>query len=229
MKLTEHAAQGTLMIGFSSLADGSMSKAVDDDERRRNRQEFLRTQGLSLERTVLVHLKYEGSDYCRYYTVDSSLAGEGMAYESNMIADALFTRDHKLALFLPVADCVGAILYDEAKQVLGLAHFGRHNLVQHGGTKAVEYMKAEFGSNPRDIQVWLSPAASRQSYPLYDFNNRSLHEVTLGQLLAAGVPDTNVEIDSRDTAADENLFSHSQFLKGNRKTDGRQAVVVMMK
>jgi copper oxidase (laccase) domain-containing protein len=219
----------SLHIAVSAITDGSMSKAVDDDARRKNRSRFLKQNELTLEQTVLVHLKYEGDNYCRYFTVDSSHAGDGMTSESSMIADSLFTRDHKLALFLPVADCVGAVLYDTAQQVLGLAHFGRHNLVQNGATKTVQYMQQEFGSDPANVSVWLSPAAGRQSYPMYDFNNRSLHEVTLEQLQAAGVPTTNVTVDPRDTTEDDSLFSHSEFLKGNRVSDGRQAVVTVMK
>jgi len=47
--------------------------------------------------------------------------------------------------------------------------------------------------------------------------------------LAAGIDRNNIDIDSRDTTTDSTLFSHSEFLKGNRSTDGRQAVVCMMK
>ena len=218
-----------VVIAMSTLADGSMSKAVDDGARKRNRERFLKTQGISLSQSILVHLRYEGDDYCRYYTVGSSQAGDGMTTSSSLVADALFTRDHKLALFLPVADCIGAVFYDPVQQVLGLAHLGRHNLVQTGAKKIVSYMQQEFGSIPDDIFVWLSPAAGRESYPLYDFNNRSLHEVALGQLTDAGISEENIETDTRDTATDQTLFSHSQFLKGNRPSDGRQAVIAMMK
>ncbi|AHB41936.1 Protein of hypothetical function DUF152 [Candidatus Saccharibacteria bacterium RAAC3_TM7_1] len=229
MKLTDSAKQDVLMLGFSGLADGSMSKGVDDEERRRNRERFLKEQGISLKQSILVHLQYEGNDYCRYYTVGSPQAGDGMVTSPSLVADALFTRDHKLALFLPVADCIGAVLYDPKNQVIGLAHLGRHNLVQTGAGKVITYMQQEFGTNPAAVRIWFSPAAGRESYPLYDFNNRSLQEVALQQMLDAGVMNDNLEIDGRDTATDLTLFSHSQFLKGNRPSDGRQAVVVMMK
>lgn len=219
----------SVLIAISSLHDGSMSKSVDEMTRRNNRQRFLERQGTSLEQSVLVHLKYEGDDYCRYYEVSLEHAGDGMAFESSIVADALFTRSKRLALFLPVADCIGAVLFDERLQVLGLAHLGRQNLAQQGGTKIVEFMKTEFGSNPEDIQVWLSPAAGRENYPLHDFNNRSMYEVALEQLEQANVPNGNIVIDGADTTKDRNFFSHSEFLKGNRETDGRQAVVTLMR
>lgn len=219
----------SVLIAMSSLRDGSMSKAVDDDTRRTNRRRFLEAQGIALDQSILVHLKYEGDDYCRYYEVSSEHAGDGMAFGSSIVSDALFTRSKRLALFLPVADCIGAVLYDTRLQVLGLAHFGRHNLVQHGGTKVIDYMKSEFASNPNDVQVWLSPAAGRENYPLHDFNNRSLYEVALEQLEQGGVPNGNIETDTIDTTTNPAFFSHSEFLKGNRETDGRQAVIAMMR
>jgi len=206
-----------------------MSKSVDEDERRNNRRRFLERQGTTLEQSVLVHLQYEGDDYCRYYEVTSEHAGDGMAFDSSIVADALFTRSKRLALFLPVADCIGAVLYDAKQQVIGLAHLGRHNLIQQGGTNVTKFMMSEFDSNPEDIQVWLSPAAGREHYPLHDFNNRSMYEVALEQLEQAGVPTENVQIDGTDTTTNPNFFSHSEFLKGNRETDGRQAVVAMMR
>jgi copper oxidase (laccase) domain-containing protein len=219
----------SVLIAMSALRDGSMSKAVDDSTRMHNRRQFLESQGIKLEQSVLVHLKYEGDDYCRYYEVSTEQAGDGMAFDPSIVADALFTRSKQLALFLPVADCVGAVIYDASRQVLGLAHFGRHNLVQNGGAKVIEYMKAEFASDPQNIHVWLSPAAGRENYPLHDFNNRSLHEVALAQLEQAGILNENIEVNGADTTVEPTFFSHSEFLKGNRKTDGRQAVVTMMR
>jgi copper oxidase (laccase) domain-containing protein len=218
-----------VFYAISGVSDGSMSKAVDDERRRANRQSFLQSKGVTLEQSVLVHLKYEGDDYCRYSEVTSEYAGDGMAIDSSIVADALFTKTENLALFLPVADCVGAVLYDQTNHVLGLAHFGRHNLLQQGGANVVKFMNEKFGSHPGNIQVWLSPAAGSESYPMHDFNNRGLVEVAVEQLIEAGVPVGDIEIDGRDTTKDQSFFSHSEFLRGNREIDGRQAVVAMMR
>lgn len=219
----------SVLIAVSTQADGSMSHGVNDQTKRHNRQRFLGRYGMTLDQTVLVHLKYEGNDYRRYYEVSTEHAGDGIAFDSSIVADALFTRSKRLALLLPIADCIAAVIYDPQQQILGLAHFGRHNLQQSGGTAAIEFMQAEFSSAPATIRVWLSPAAGRENYPLFDFNNRSLYEVALEQLERAGVLNDNVEIDGSDTTTNIAFFSHSEFLKGNRQTDGRQAVVTMMR
>lgn len=218
-----------VLIAMSAQADGSMSKAVSDEKKRANRARFLATYGITPDQTILVHLTYDSNDYCRYLTVGAEQAGDGVSQESSFVTDALFTAEKNVAFMLPVADCVGAVLYDPLKQVMGLAHVGRHNLEQHGGTAMITYMQAEFGTVPSTVQVWLSAAAGRGNYPLHSFENRSLHEVTLEQLMAAGVSLENITVDTRDTTTNSGLFSHSEFLKGNRRQDGRQAVVCMLK
>lgn len=218
-----------VLIAISSMSDGSMSTSVDEVTRQKNRQKFLKNYDVTLEQSVLVHLKYEGETYRRYYEVGFEQKGDGMSYGSSIVADALFTRLPDMALFLPIADCIGAVFFDPINRVLGLSHLGRHNLVQQGATASVQFMTQEFGSRPQDILVWLSPAAGRGNYPLYDFQNHSLHEVAMQQLLAAGVLVDNITIDERDTTTDPTMYSHSEFLKGNRHEDGRQAVVAMMR
>lgn len=214
---------------MSDMSDGSMSKAVSDDEKTRNRRTFLDEQGIGIDQSVLVHLTYGTDNYRRYMVIDTDFAGDGVVCEPSIEVDALFTTSNDIALFLPVADCIAAVLYDPVHTVIGLAHLGRHNLEQFGGSEIVRYMQSEFESQPEDIVVWLSPAAGKSNYPLYGFDSRSLHEVVAEQLLTAGVSELNISIDSRDTTLDSTLFSHSEFLKGNRQTDGRHAVVCKMK
>lgn len=216
-------------IYFSTQVDGSMLKAVSDAECDENRRKFLAKQGITPAQAALVYLQYEGDDYCRYRTIGQSEAGDGIARLSSFVSDALFTREKNLALLLPVSDCVGVVVYDPAHQVLGLVHLGRHSLLQKGGIESMSYMQREFGTNPAQVEVWLSPAAGQSNYPLFDFEQRSMHEVATAQLKDAGIPGSNIEIDARDTTTDPVLFSHSELLKGNRRTDGRQAVVAMMK
>lgn len=223
-----HMNDNLPLIAVSSLKDGSMSAGVSDEAKLQNRSAFLRQYGIKPEQAILVHLRYEGEDYTRYFTVTSDFLGDGIISPPSITADALFTTEKNVALLLPVADCIAAVLYDPVREVLGLAHLGRHNLVQTGGKRIVSYMIEAFGSAASDIWVYLGPAAGRERYPLYDFNNRSLHEVAAEQLLSAGILQQNIIHDTRDTTNDQALFSHSEFLKGNRTSDGRQAVAAMM-
>jgi copper oxidase (laccase) domain-containing protein len=214
------------VIEVSTVADGSMSPS--DDSSFANRQRFLTKHGIAPERAVLVRLVYEGDNYCRYDVVGANDGGMGIIGESFRINDALFTREKDLALFLPLADCIGAVLVDKRRQILGLSHLGRHNLEQFGARRSVEYMKEHFGSNPADITIYMSPAAGRESYPLFAFDHRSLHDVASEQFVQAGILSEHIRIAEEDTTKHPEYFSHSEYLKGKQINDGRHAIVAQL-
>ncbi len=219
----------SLFVAVSTASDGSM-KSTDGSYASvlPARTSFLQKNTIDPHEATLVHLTYDGDNYTRFVVADEDLSGDGITRAPSIVADALVTVTPRLALFLPLADCIGAVIYDTAQDVLMLSHLGRHNLEQQGGTRSIEYLLEHFDSNPDDIEVWLSPGAGAENYPLYNFNNRSMHSVASEQLLAAGIPPANIIRSPIDVTTDENYFSHSEFLKGNRSTDGRFAVVAQI-
>ena len=218
-----------IMIAVSTVDDGTMKGAADELTIRDNRRNFLERQHLAPEHACIVRLEYAGDDYCRYHTVGTAHAGEGVTKESTVVADALLTREKGITLFLPLADCVGAVIWDKDCTALVVSHLGRHNLEQDGGARSVEYFASQTGVSLKDIKVYLSPAAGKDSYPIHSLNGKGLQEAAIEQLMSAGIDRANIEVDERDTAKDEQLFSHSEFLKGNRSDDGRFAVFAMLK
>lgn len=210
------------VILVSKTTDGNMLEG-------KNRHNFLTSKDINPNNTTCVKLSYEGDDYCRYLEVHEKHMGKGIVDDEFIIADALLTKVPGHALFLPLADCIGAVFFDPSNNVLMLSHLGRHNLEQFGGRKSVEYMIEKHGCDPNLIRIWLSPAAGRDSYPLFAFDNISLKDAALFQLIAAGINPDNVIDDSIDTTKNLNYFSHSEFLKNNRSTDGRFSVVALMR
>ena len=219
-----------LFYTVSVVADGSM-KSPDQNYRTvlPTRQKFLRKNDVAIDDTSLVQVTYETDDFCRYVTLTGNDRGDGITRPPAYAADALVVTKPGHALFLPIADCIGAVIYDGRQNILMLSHLGRQNLEQLGGTKCVQYLVDTHGSSPKDLEVWLSPAAGRAAYPLYSFDNRGLHDVANKQLVAAGVNASHITTSPIDSAIDTNYFSHSQYLKGDRETDGRHAVVAMMR
>jgi copper oxidase (laccase) domain-containing protein len=219
----------SLSIACSTTSDGSM-KPLDGSFASvlPARQSFLEKNGMHPVDTTLVRLIYEGKDYTRYSTVSQDEKGAGIVCETPLINDGLVVTEPGHALFLPLADCIGAVIHDPTKNTLMLSHLGRHNLEQYGGTKSIEYLVKEHGVNPKDLTIWLSPAAGKEYYPLYAFDNRSLHDVATEQLIAAGVRPEAIERSPIDSAADPRYYSHSQFLKGHRPDDSRFAVAAML-
>lgn len=220
-----------VIVAVSSIEDGAMSfRGYDPEVIRDNRLAFLDAAGVDSLATTLVRVTYDDTtDFTRYKIISDENLGEGiMEPEASMVADGLVATYPEQALFLPLADCVGAVLYDPVADVLMVSHLGRHSVEQHGGGKSIEYLVQEFDSNPADILVWLSPAAGKENYPLHAFEGRGLHEVITEQMVLAGVGTAHIEVSHIDTTDDDDYYSHSEFKAGNQHEDGRFAIVAMM-
>jgi copper oxidase (laccase) domain-containing protein len=219
-----------LFVAISTVSDGSM-KSSDGSYASvlPARTNFLKQHDIQPENTTLVHLTYEGDNYTRYRVAAETDKGDGIIRSPSYIADGMVVTERDHALFLPLADCIGAVIHDPTKDILMLTHLGRHNLEQFGGTKSVEYLIERFGCDPKVLTVWLSPAAGQENYPLYVFDNRGMHDVAIEQLISAGVSVENITASPVDVTKDNGYFSHSEFLKGHRSTDGRFAVGAVMR
>lgn len=220
----------SLSIAISTARDGSMKNpGAPQADVLPARTAFLQKNGIQPEDTTLVHLTYDSNDFCRYHTVTDAAQSDGITSEPTIIADALVVTEPHHALFIPLADCIAAIIHDPMRSIMMLSHLGRQNLEQAGGTKCIEYLVCEHGVDASHLTVWLSPAAGKESYPLFAFDNKSLHEVATEQLTAAGVKREHITASPIDVATNHDYFSHSQFLAGKRDTDGRHAVVAVMR
>jgi len=219
-----------LIVAISTVRDGNMHLKSDlaDAEVIASRTKFLAKNDIDIHATTRIGTVYEGDDYCRYHKAPESQKGDGMFDGTVITSDALVTTDVNHALFLPIADCIGAVIFDQKKHILMLSHLGRHALEQNGGYKSVRYLIEDFGCKQADLMVYLSPSPGVESYPLYNFDNRSLKDVAIEQLRSAGVFQKNITDNSADTSRDPNYFSHSKFLKDDQPTDGRFAIVAIM-
>jgi copper oxidase (laccase) domain-containing protein len=219
-----------VLVATSTVNDGNM--LLPDDFANiqvvDNRKSFLAKHGIDIKQATRVNVIHKGEDYCRYYELVEEHKGDGMEYDGIVASDALVTRLPNHALFLPIADCIGAVFFDPDNNILMLSHLGRHSLEQNGGSKSVEFLVEHYGSMPNNLKVWLTPAPGPDVYPLYKFDNRSLKNVLYQQIVDAGVLEKNVTDNPADTSKDMNYYSHSEFLKGNRTEDGRYAIVAMM-
>lgn len=218
-----------VVAAVSSVQDGNVKFGMLEDDAQviKNRQKFLEKVGIDIAHTTLVSLTYKTDDFAKYRLVDEDDKYEGMTPGAERHADALLTSHPGHALFLPIADCVGVILYDSVQKLLMVSHIGRHSAEIEGAVKSVQFME-NHGARVADIKVWLSPAVGKASYPLHTFGGKSLHEIIKEHLLRVNVKANNIEVSDVDTATDENYFSHSQFLKRNESTPGRFAIVAMM-
>jgi len=219
-------------VFLSTLVDGSLYNRRDplDQSVIAQRKAFLAKHGLAIEHTTRVAFTYTNEDdpYDRYRILDDSMKGSGMTDDIIHPADALVTTEPGQVLFLPVADCIGAVLYDTEHQVLMVSHFGRHSLENNGAVTSVEFLSKNYGSDPRILRVWMTAAAGKDSFPIWKLNNGGMKEVAFEQLASAGVLLGNIIDDPADTTIDHNYYSYSEFLKGNREVDGDHAIIAVM-
>jgi len=220
-----------LIVAHSCVADGSMLNREDGRDGRvfEDRVRWLSSIGMNPAKTYRLSLSYEdNNDFCRYREINTGDTPVALFDAANEEADALVTTQLGQALFLPLADCVGAVLFDEEHGVLMLSHLGRHSVEQNGGVRSVEHLVEHYGTKPQQIKVWLSAAVGKDTYKIFALKNKGLKEVVFEQLHEAGVLFENITDTPFDTAVDLNYYSHSEFLKGNRLDSGRHAIVAMM-
>lgn len=224
-------------IAISTVADGSMLSRDPKllDETVHNREVFLKKQHISMDQTTRLNVQTlrratvdNETNWCRYRVVSSADKGSGMRDEDTPIGDAIVTSETHHALILPVADCVAAVVHDPDNDVLLLAHLGRHSLEQRGGVKIIEFLKATFGSKPEHLKVWLTPAPSKEAYPIWALDNKGMKEVTFEQLDAAGIRRENITDNPAETDKDTTYYSYTEFFNGRRSEDGDYCIVAMM-
>lgn len=220
----------SVVAALSSKKDGNLKFGLGDDKvALANRKAFLEKAGVAIEDTSLIAITYDTTDFTKYRIVTDDEKMRGMVQsKAAQHADALVVTKPHHALFLPLADCAGVILFDPEHRVLMVSHLGRHSVEQNGAHKSVRYLMEHYQTNPQKILVWISPSVGKATYPLEAFEGKGLQEVITTQFQAAGALRHNIETSSVDTAHDENYYSHSQFLKGNDTEAGRFAIVAMM-
>jgi YfiH family protein len=69
-----------------------------------------------------------------------------------------------LALVMRFADCVPVLLYDPARQVVGIAHAGWRGTVDGAAASVVQTMREQFGCRPEDIQAGIGPSIGPGEY-----------------------------------------------------------------
>lgn len=177
-----------------------------------------------------------GVDYaeCVYqiisYTPEATYTQIAEVREPNtegIFADVLYTEQPGVGLFLPIADCVGTVLYDPKRKALALAHLGRHASLADTITKTIEYF-VQKGTKVGDLLIWMAPSVRQQHYRMEYFDKANdplwvkyclprdggfyldLQGYNRYRAIAAGVNPDNIVTSQVDTAVDVHYFSHSQ-------------------
>ncbi len=158
--------------------------------------------------------------------IDEKLS-KGWSEESSAIyhCDGLITNQQGLVLTILTADCVPILLYDKSKNVISALHAGWRGTKLEIVKIAISKMIKEFGTNPKDIVVFIAPSIRKCCYEVGSdvsgefeeyreyctptIDNRymlDLSAINRVQLLEMGVESENIEISSSCTACESDKF-----------------------
>lgn len=79
-------------------------------------------------------------------------------------SDGFITNQRRVALGIHVADCCAVYIVDPTTPAIGLVHSGRKGTELDIAGSAIDRMREEFGSNPADLIVQLSPCIRPPHY-----------------------------------------------------------------
>ena len=223
---------------FSTKQDGSMA---NHEHATQHVDTFLSSKEFALDRNTIYVTYGEQNTYTEAVYVDGAQIGK-------VTCDALYTDTPGHVLVLPVADCIGTVVYDPETSMLGILHLGRHSSVAGLIESFAIDVADALGSDPRDWHVWMSPSL-RSTHDLLDYFDPADTEEwapfvsrvgtkyaidTVGhntsRLLRIGVKHANIHIDPRDTYLDDDLYSHRAAMElGDDTKQGRMIVAARIK
>lgn len=238
-------------VAVSSVSDGQMQHGLDyqNNEVTKNRQAFFSNAAVVPKKTVLVGITYSSKNtYDKIVEVDKLTKDLAQPTHQVEPADCLITTRSQVSLLLPIADCVGTVLYDKTNNVLALAHLGRHSSIAQLAKKVVQHLQVSFGTKPSDIVVWMAPSIQSSHYILssadFAVNNPDWHgyfkRLPEGYsldlqgynkqlLLNQGVLENNINISPSNTASNPEYWSHfTQTTIKQQQAPPRFAVVAML-
>jgi YfiH family protein len=215
--------EGDLNLGFTSHDDAANV--------RENRTRFLASLGaadigrfglLHQQHTPIVHVLHTAEDFVTDFTQPATLSGDG-----------LVTNLPKMLLTVQIADCIPVLLFDPKQRAIGAFHAGWRGTVARIVELGVEALRAEYGTNPKDLIAAIGPGIGPESYSVgaevqkefraqFDYADElfradaaagqlylNLWEANSRQLQHAGVPAENITVTGNDTATNtDRFFSH---------------------
>jgi YfiH family protein len=233
-----HAVTTTREGGFSGGAYTSMNLGlhVGDDPDRvvGNRQKV--ASGLELKRNPVCLNQVHGTELF-YATKQDTGKGWINLHTAIQDCDGAVTIDEDLVLTIGHADCLAIVVADPARKAVGVAHAGWRGALGKIAEKLTGKMKQDFGSRVQDLwaglSVCLGPCclelsgkehqAFRSEFDDYQAFCSPLEEghfkldlwsCCKGQLLKAGIPESQIEIQKFCTAHNPALFFSHRRDKG---------------
>jgi copper oxidase (laccase) domain-containing protein len=221
-------------VGFSTMADGSMSYplSLDHEVVFQNRARFFEKEGLPAERLVTFFTEHSDDITLMY---DFPFGKNALRGERLAVTDAVISRVPGAGVFLTFADCVPFVVYDRRQHLMAFAHVGWRSMAMGFTGKVLRHLQDVEGSLVEDLIAVVGPCIKKDSYvyrdpvqagdPVWkDFlvqraDGRvgiDLVGFCLSQCHGFGLDASQIYVEPMDTAADDAQFSHYMGTEGGR-------------
>jgi len=96
------------------------------------------------------------------------------SFESGIDADALYTKDRRLALGIFHADCVPLFFYVPSASIVGVIHAGYKGTLKHIAYKAIMKLIERENISPNDIYIHVGPARGVDTFVVNEDNVKEI-------------------------------------------------------
>lgn len=234
----------TRLGGVSSFPAGSLNLAGFDEDSSENiyenRRRFLRVFDADYRLTTAWQV--HGDDIKTVSSVED-------VSETEAKFDGLVSDMSGILVGVKTADCVPVLIGDRKKKAFAAVHAGWRGTVRSIVIKAVERMKAEYGTHPADLVCAIGPAATCSNYEVgqdvidafavnFAGSGRfftptreghalvDLHLANREQMAGAGVPNENIHTVPFCTMERPDLFFSYRLEKKRFGKTGRLLSVI---
>ncbi len=165
-------------------------------------------------------------------SVSEGDCGRGSALGKPPVAetDALITDVTGLPIAVTVADCVPVFLFEPRRKAAGIIHAGRVGTFHNVSGRVVEALCHAYDADPSLMHAVIGPSAGPDAYEVslemaHEFAEAGLPvrgrcldlwEANTCQLVAAGVPRSQVTVSGICTISDGRFHSHRAHANGMR-------------
>lgn len=229
-------------VSYGHIKGFNLGFRVNDDPSSVIENYKLLARDLELDINRFVLAKQTHTDNIRIVT--EADAGKGVTKQSDIEdTDGLVTNIKGLSLVVFSADCVPILMLDPIKGVVSAVHSGWRGTVKGISKKAIDIMKGEFGSSPKDILVAVGPSIGPccfefskvdahifpEKYQKDIGDNKvliDLWNMNKDILLDAGILEKNMDMSDVCTVCNSDKY---YSYRTHRDKTGRQGAVIMLK
>ena len=168
--------------------------------------------------------------------------------------DGYVVKDKNIATLVTTADCNPIIIYDTKKNVVANVHAGWKGVINKIYIKAINIMKENFSSNPKDLIVCIGPSIRKccftskeetfkekftklfdysDRYLSYEEDNETFHidliEILKTELKKSNIQDDNIYVADICTRCNTNdFFSYREAVQNGKKDYATMATIVQV-